>query len=287
MARNIWSGALSFGLINIPVALMSPIEEERIRFNLLDKSDHAPVGYKQYNKATGKEISRKNIVKGYEYEPNQFVIVTDEDFKKANPKATQTIDIEEFVDLEDLDVLLFERPYYLVPGKNGEKGYLLLRKVLEVSQKVAVATFVLRQKQHLVAIMARGDYLILEILRFPREVLGVDEADFLSDYDFRKVKISERELKMAQNLVEDMTASWEPDKFKDTYQEDLMKRIKQKIKRGDVETSPEIDEDLQVSNTNVVDLMPLLEKSLTGKTKAKSKRSSKAEGKKKAGSARE
>lgn len=262
MARGIWSGAISFGLLNIPVSIMSSKEEERISFKMLDKRNNAPIGYKQYNKATGKEVDRKNIEKAYEYKKNQFVVVTEEDFLKANPKATKTIDIEDFVSLEDVDILLFEKPYYLVPGKNGEKGYVLLREVLEDTKKVAVAKFVLRNKQHLVAILARGDYLILEMLRFSHEVQEVHEAEFLADFDLDKVKITPKEMKAAKNLVNEMTAKWKPDQYKDTYQDELLKYIKNKIKAGEVEDVAEEQEDIEETNTNVLDLMPFLQKSL-------------------------
>ncbi len=262
MARGIWSGAISFGLLNIPVSIMSSKEEERISFKMLDKRNNSPIGYKQYNKATGKEVDRKNIEKAYEYKKNQFVVITDEDFLKANPKATKTIDIEDFVSLEDVDILLFEKPYYLVPGKNGEKGYVLLREVLEDTKKVAVAKFVLRNKQHLVAIIARGDYLILEMLRFSHEVQEVHEAEFLADFDLGKVKISPKEMKAAKNLVNEMTAKWKPDQYKDTYQDELLKYIKNKIKAGDVEDVAEEQEEIEETNTNVLDLMPFLQKSL-------------------------
>lgn len=263
MARGIWNGAISFGLLNIPVSLMSAKEEERLSFNMLDKKNNSLIGYKQYNKATGREVDRKNIVKGYEHKPNKFVILTEDDFLKANPKATQTIDIEDFVDLEDLDILLFEKPYYLVPGKNGEKGYLLLQKVLQETKKVAIAKFVLRNRQHLVAVIARGDYLILEMMRFSHEVQEVHEAKFLDDFDFKKVKITPRELTAAKSLVNEMTAKWKPDQYKDTYQDELMKYINKKIKSGDTEDAAEISEEVDTKvNTNVIDLMPLLEKSL-------------------------
>jgi DNA end-binding protein Ku len=269
VARGIWSGAISFGLINIPVSIMSPKQEERISFRMLDKTDNSPIGYKQYNKATGKDVDRKNIVKGYEYERNQYVIITDEDFKAANPKQTQTIDIQDFIDVHDVDPLLFERPYYLVPGKNGEKGYVLLRQVLERTNRVAIAQFVLRNKQHLVALMARGDYLILEVLRFAHEIKELEEADFLDDVDLDKVRISDKELKMAESLVEGMTGDWDPTKYRDTYQEDLMKRIEAKVKKGDIETAPEVEDRPKSTNTNIVNLMPLLEKSLQVAAKSK------------------
>jgi DNA end-binding protein Ku len=269
--RGIWSGSLSFGLVNIPVSVMSAKQEEHLHFHLLDKRDNAPIGYKQVNKATGREVSRQNIVKGYEYEPDQFVIVTPKDFEHANPKATRTIDIEDFIDLESLDPLLFEQPYYLVPGKNGEKGYLLLRKALAKTEKVAIARFVMRSKQHLVAVMARGEYLILETLRYAHEIREAKEAHYLEDVDLSKVRISDKEMKTAQALINGMSEDWKPEKYKDTYQDDLLKAIHRKIKTGDTETAADIDEKTEATDTNVVDLMPLLEQSLRKKPSRKSK----------------
>lgn len=261
MARGLWSGAISFGLVNIPVQVMSAKDQKRISFRLLDKTDFSPVGYKQINKATGREVQRKNIVKGYEYSPSQFVVVTDADFAKANPKATQTLDIQDFVNLDDVDPLMFETPYYLVPGKTGEKGYLLLRKTLERTKKAAVTQFVMHKKEHLGAIMARGDYLILEVLRYAHEVKELDEAKFLDEVDLTKVRISERELKMAEDLVKGMTERWQPKRYKDTYQNDLLRAIESKIKGGQTETPPEFEAPA-TTNTNTVDLGALLERSL-------------------------
>ena len=272
MARGIWSGAISFGLLNIPVAVMSAKEEERLSFKMLDVKNNSPIGYKQYNKATGKEVDKKNIEKAYEYKKNQFVIITDEDFLKANPKATRTIDIEDFVSLDEVDILLFEKPYYLVPGKNGEKGYVLLKKILEETNKVAIAKFVLRSKQHLVAVIARGDYLILEMLRYSHEVQEVHEAEFLDDFDLKKIKISPKEMKAAKTLVDEMTAKWKPDQYKDTYQDELLKYIKKKIKSGDVEDAAEDEEEVEEVDTNVIDLMPFLQKSLKAGSKKTTKK---------------
>lgn len=264
MARGIWSGAISFGLLNIPITVMSAKEEERLHFKMMDKRDNAPIGYKQYNKVTGKEIDQKYIEKGYEYGKNKFVYITEEDFLQANPKATRTIDIEDFVSLADVDVLLFERPYYLVPGKNGEKGYVLLRKILEETKKVAVAKFVLRTKQHLVALMARGDYLILEMLRFSHEVQEVHEAKFLDNFELKKIKVSPREIKAAKVLVDEMSAKWNPDQYENTYQDELLKYIKKKIKSGDVKKVSEEEgkDKIKKIDTNVIDLMPFLQQSL-------------------------
>jgi DNA end-binding protein Ku len=269
MARGIWNGAISFGLINIPVSLFSAKEEARLSFNLLDRRDHSPIGYKQYNKLTGKNVERKNIVKGYEFEPEQYVILEDEDFIKANPKATKTIDIEDFVSLEDLDIMLFDRPYYLVPNKNGEKGYVLLREVLKEKQRAAIAKFVLRNRQHLVAVFPKEDYLILEVLRFSKEIEEVHEADYLKDADLDRVKISAKERSMAKALVEEMTTKWKPDQYEDTYQRDLLKYIERKIKSGDTAQGVEIDDEIEVTNTNLLDLMPLLKQSLKAKGSSK------------------
>lgn len=262
MARGIWSGAISFGLLNIPISVMTAKEEERISFRMLDKRDNSPIGYKQYSKSTGKEIERKNIIKAYEYDKNQFVAITEEDFKKANPKATQTIDIEDFVNLKDVDFLLFEKPYYLVPGKNGEKGYVLLRNILEETKKAAVAKFVLRNRQHLVAIIPRADYLILEVLRFAHEVTEIKQAKFLDDYDLTQVRISPREMKAAKALVDEMTEKWKPEKYKDTYQDELIKYIEQKVKSGKVRAGAAYEESPKSTNTNQADLMALLQQSL-------------------------
>lgn len=137
MARSLWKGAISFGLLNIPIELMNASQEKRLSFHMLDKRFNTTIGYRQYNKSTGKDIDKKNIFKGFEYEKNQFVLKDKTDFIKANPKASQTVDIADFVDVQALDFLLFEKPYYLIPEKNGEKGYILLRKVLEQTKKVA------------------------------------------------------------------------------------------------------------------------------------------------------
>lgn len=271
MARGIWSGAISFGLLNIPVSIMSAKEEEHISFKLLDKRNHSPIGYKQYTKSTGKDVDRKNIVKAYEYEKNQYVVITDEDLKNANPKATQTIDIEDFVNLSDVDFLLFEKPYYLVPTKNGEKGYVLLREILLETEKAAIAKFVLRNRQHLVALIPREDYLILEVLRFAHEVTEITQADFLDDYDLDRVRISPREIKAAKALVNEMTARWKPEKYRDTYQDELRKYIARKIKSGKTAVGAEYEEAPQKTNTNTADLMSLLEKSLHPKAIHKKK----------------
>jgi DNA end-binding protein Ku len=262
MPRSLWSGAISFGLLNIPVSLLSAKEgEASVAFSLLDKRDYGRIGYKQYNKKTGKEVPKREIVKGFEYEPDHFVVVTDKDFERANPKASHAIEIEDFVELDDVDLFMFEKPYYLIPAKYGEKGYVLLRKVMEKTRKVAIGQIVLHKKQLLVAIMARGDYLICEVLRYAREVIQTSEIKELKE-KIRNIEVSKRELDVATQLVEGMTSKWQPDKYHDTYYDDLMKRIQAKVKSGGAIESEELNDEPISSGNIVLDLMPLLKKSL-------------------------
>jgi DNA end-binding protein Ku len=265
MARSsVWKGSISFGLLNIPVSLQTAGESKELHFQMLDSKDLAPIKYKKVNANTGREVAYERIVKGYEYEPDQFVIMSKQDFAAANPKATQTIDIEDFVDLEDIDPMLIERPYYLVPQKGGEKGYFLLRDALDKTEKVAVGKIVIRTKQHLCSVMARGDYLICMLLRFAHEVLEINEVDYLDDV--KKVHYSPRELKMAEELINGMSGKWEPEKYKDTYYDDIMKRIKAKIKAGKSHVIEEPEEEIpEIEPSKVVDLLPLLRKSLEEK----------------------
>lgn len=262
--RGLWKGSLAFGLVNIPIYLESAEQEKKIHFHLIDKRDHAPVGYKQINKSTGHEITRASVVKGYEYEKGQYVLMGEADFKKANVKATSTIEIEDFVELQEINPMLFEKPYYVLPQKGGEKGYALLREVLERTQKAAVAKIVLHTVQHLVCLMVRGDYLILEILRFANEIIEQDEADFMEP-QMRDVRISPKELAVAEQLVEGMTEKWKPEKYHNTYRDDLMKLIKAKIKRGATAEVEKIEPVEEAEDTsNVIDLTALLKRSLSG-----------------------
>lgn len=262
--RGIWKGALSFGLVNIPVYLESANEEEKLHFHMIDKRDHAPIGYKQINKKTGRAITRDQITKGYEYKKGSYVLLSEADFKKANVKATGAIDIEDFVDLEDLDPMMFERPYYIIPQKGGEKGYALLRRTLDKTGKVAIAKIVLHTVQRLVAILPREDHLVLEIMRFANEVKEIHEVKPLP-VEVTRAKISERELAGAEQLVESMSSQWNPDKYKNTYRDDLMKLIKSRVSRGTTakvaaveEAPPEVEE----TPSNVVDLTALLKRSI-------------------------
>lgn len=265
MPGSFWKGSISFGLLNIPITLQSAEQGEDIHFSLLDGRDLAKIRFKRVNEKTGKEVPYSEIVKGYEFEKNNYVIVTDEDFKAANPRATQTIEIQDFVDVREIDPMLFEKPYYILPQKQGEKGYFLLRDALEKEKKVAVAKVVLRTKQSLAAVMPRGPYLVLELLRFAHEVITADEAYFLEGVN-TKARYTPKEMKMAEALMKDMTAKWEPEQYQDTYYEDLMKRIQAKIKGGEGEEVITAEGPSR-SAGNMVDLLPLLRKSLEAKKK--------------------
>jgi DNA end-binding protein Ku len=263
MRSNIWKGSISFGLLNIPVSLQTAQQDKDLHFSLLDSKDMAHIKYKKINAKTGREVQQKQIVKGYEYKHGQYVVITDADFEKANTKATKTIDIEDFVLIDEIDTMMFEKPYYVAPQKGAEKGYFLLREALEKTRKVAIAKIVIRTKQHLAMIMPKGDYLVLELLRFAHEMKDVKEVNYLSEVNTR-VKFSDRELKMAEDLIKGMTAKWKPDKYKDTYYDDMMKRIQAKVKqgRGKKVEEPEEEEMEVEESSNVVDLLPLLQKSL-------------------------
>lgn len=268
MTGSIWKGSISFGLLNIPVTLQKAEEEKALHFSLLDEKDLAPIKYKKINSHSGKEVPWERITKGYEYQKGRFVIVKKEDLQAANPKATQTIDIEDFVELSDIDFMFMEKPYYLVPQKNGIKGYYLLSEALKKTKKVALAKIVIRTKQHLGAVMTRGNYLILELLRFGHEVLDTSEVKYFTE--IAKPKFSPKEVKMAEELVNGMTTKWNPDKYKDTFSSDVMKIIKLKIKKGqvkniDYETESNTKE--KAKSEKVLDLMPLLMKSLELKKK--------------------
>jgi DNA end-binding protein Ku len=264
MARSLWKGAISFGLVNVPVELHSAKKRAaELDMTMLDKRDLAPVGYKRVNKSTGKEVAWGDVVKGYEYKDDKYVVLSDEDFRRANPEASRTVDILAFVELADIEPQYFETPYYLKPEKRGEKAYALLRETLQKAGKAGVASVVIRTKQYLAALVAQDDLLVLNTLRYAEELKAPSELEI------PKAKVTPKELDMALRLVEDMADDWQPAKFKDTYREDLLKRIKEKVKAGQTEELTEPDPDAQkpAKSADVIDLMALLKKSVAKKTK--------------------
>ena len=266
-ARGLWNGAISFSLIHIPVSLHTAAKAHELDLNLLDKRDFAPVGYQRYNKATGKVVEWNDVVKGFEYEKGEYVVLTDEDFRRANVEASRTIDIQTFVDRDAIAPYYFDTPYFLVPDKNGERVYALLREALEQSKKLAVATFVLRSRQHVAALMPVGKIIVLNTLRYSQEIQPHPEV--VAGVKKASADASGRELTMALKLVDEMTERWQPDAFADTYREDLMKRIQQKVKAGQTHTLTEPEEAAPEARATgggkVVDLMSLLQRSLEQK----------------------
>jgi len=265
MARGLWKGAISFGLVNVPVELFSAERRSsELDLTMLDKRDLAPVGYKRYNKSTGEDVPWAEIVKGYEYDDDKYVVLSDEDFRRANVDASKTVDIQAFVDLKDIPPLFFETPYYLAPGKRGEKAYALLRDAMKKAGKAGIATVVIRTRQYLAAVMPQDDVLLMDTLRYAGEIKGPEELGVPNGALHHKV--SAKEVEMALRLIDDMSEKWQPEKFKDTYRDDLMARIKEKIKQGQTEeiTEPEKGEK-EPARADVIDLMALLKKSVAKK----------------------
>ena len=259
--RALWKGSINFGLVNIPVSLYTAESSNDLDFDLLDRRDFSPVHYKRVNAKTGKEVSWDDIIKGYQYEKGEYVALSEQEFKKANVEATQSIDIMNFVDSSQISPMYFDKPYYLEPQKAGRRAYALLREVLEKSGKVGIAKVVIRTRQHLAALMVQGSVLVLEILRFAyelRDTAGIDVPE-----SGRKAGFSEQELKMAEHLVDMMVSDWEPDKYRDEYREDLLKLIEQKVKSGQTRTIDTEEPKAPRERTGkVVDIMSLLKQSV-------------------------
>jgi len=262
MARPVWKGSVSFGLVSVPVEAYPADQSHALSFAMLDKRDFAPVGYKRYNKKSGHEVPWEDIVKGYEYEQDQYVVMTDEDFRRANVKATQTIDIESFVPADAIPPTYFETPYYLVPGERGQKAYALLRDTLAAAGRIGIGQVVIRARQHLIALVPQGKALVLEILRYATELRSTQDLP-LPATSSKAAGPSARELQLARRLIDDMSGKWAPEAFKDTYHADLMKRIHEKVKRGQTRelTAPERTSAPRKS-AQVIDLMQLLQQSL-------------------------
>jgi DNA end-binding protein Ku len=262
MPRAIWTGAISFGLVYIPVQLHSASQSSSLDLDLLDKRDFSPVGYKRYNKRTGKEVDWADVVKGYEYEKGEYVALSEEDFRQANVKATQTIDIAQFTEQASIPPEYFETPYYLSPGKGGAKVYALLREALKSSKKAAVATLVMRGRQHLALVHPHGKALMLNTLRFAEEIRDAENLE-LPPATEKAAGLSSKELAMAERLVDEMTGKWDPSQFQDTYSKDLMARIKEKIKSRQTHTLTPTEKTREPrESAKVIDLMEVLKRSL-------------------------
>jgi DNA end-binding protein Ku len=267
--RAIWKGSISFGLVNIPIALYPATRREDLTFRLLRATDLSPVNYKRVAEADGKEVPWDEIVKGYEYEKGKYVVLKDEDFQRLDLEATQTVDIQDFVDEEEIDPIFFYKPYYLEPQKGGDKAYVLLRDALADSKKVGIAKVVIKTRQYLAGVKAEDGVLVLELMHFAEELAEADKLRVP-----KKTEPGKRETNMAKALIDSMSSKWNPEKYRDDYREALMEVIEKKVEAGgkQIETKPK----KAPKPTKVIDLVSVLQKSLeqTGakkKTTAKSR----------------
>jgi len=265
MARPIWTGTLSFGLLNVPVSLMSGERNVDLHFRMLDSRDRKPIRFERVNADTGEEVPWKDIVKAYEYDKGSYVVLEEDDIRSAAPESHEAVEVETFVDAGTIDPRYYEKPYLLVPAKKAEKGYVLLRETLRSTGKVGIARVVVRTREYLCAVMPHGDALVLMILRYPQEL--VDPEDYkLPSGSLSEYRINSKETAMAEQLIESMSGEWKPDEYHDEFRERLhsllKKRIKAKGGTTKVEEEPVPRED---DATNVVDFMSLLQKSLDAK----------------------
>jgi DNA end-binding protein Ku len=261
MARALWKGAISFGLVYIPVQLHAASRDSSLRLHFLDKRNFAPVGYRRTNKQTGREVGWNDTIRGYEYQKGKYVALSEADLRQANVKASSTIEIASFTERLNIPPEFYETPYYLVPQKGGEKVYALLREVLLRTQRVAVASFVMHGRQHLASIAASERALELVTLRFAAEILGIEGLDVPAS-GVKSVGINTQELSMAEKLVEEMSGPFRPQNYHDTYREDLMKRIEEKVRKGETHSPLSDAEAKEPRGAQVIDLMGALRKSL-------------------------
>jgi DNA end-binding protein Ku len=252
--RALWKGTISFGLVTIPVSLYPATRREELKFRMLRKSDHSPINYKRVAEADGKEVPWDQIVKGYEYEKGKYVILKEEDFARVDVEATQTVDIVNFVMIDEVDPVFFYKPYYLEVGKGGDKAYVLLRDALVKSGKIAIAKVVIRARQYLASVKTQKKGLILELMYFPNELIDVSEFKAPSERS-----MSRSEMKMAEQLIESMSSEWKPEEYTDDYREALEDLIEEKIEHGDKAASAP---PRKKQPSNVVDLVSVLRESI-------------------------
>ena len=268
--RAIWKGSISFGLVNIPIALYPATRREELKFRLLRSTDHSPVNYKRVAQADGKEVPWDQIVKGYEYEKGKFIVLNEKDFARVDLEATKTVDIQDFVDIEEIDPMFFYKPYYLEPQKGGDKAYVLLREALADGKKVGIAKVVIKTRQYLAGVKAANDVLVLELMHFAEELSDASKLNVP-----RKLEVGKREMDMARALVQSMSAKWDPEKYHDDYRDALMEVIEEKVESGGKEIA---DKPAKApAATKVIDLVAVLQQSLAqsqGAKKSSAKKSS-------------
>lgn len=268
--RAIWTGSISFGLVNIPIKLYSAVESHELGFHMLHKKDFSPIRYAKVCKADGEEIPYEDIVKGYEYGKGDYVVMDDEDFKKASPKRTKTIEIKEFVDEKEIDPIFFEKPFYLEPEKQAQKPYMLLRDALGMSKKVGLASFVLRNREHMAMLKAYGDVLVLNQMRYQEEIQKSDKLEIPGE------KARGKELDIALKLIDQLSEPFKPEQYKDTYVKELQEVIEKKAQGKTIK----VKEDGALKPSRVPDIMQLLEASLRNRRANKRKESQRAKNRK-------
>jgi DNA end-binding protein Ku len=262
MARSIWKGSISFGLVNIPVTLYPGEQRDEIHFTLLDRHDMSPVGYRRVNKQTGNEVDWEDIVKGYQYEKDQYVVLGEEELRHANVKATQSVEILDFVKTEQIPFVYFDRPYYLEPAPRiGEKGYALLRETLQRSGRAGIAQVVLHTRQHLAMLAPVGEVLVLNLLRYEHELRAPTDVKAPAR-NLAALRISRKEIEMAARLVEDMSVAWEPARYRDAYREDIRRFVEKKIAAGKTLEIEPAEEPPAPRAARVLDFMTLLKRSI-------------------------
>jgi DNA end-binding protein Ku len=273
MARAIWSGAISFGLVNIPVKLYSAVQRKTVRFNQLDGADNKRIQQKRVNPDSGEEVPYDRLVKGYEISPDRYVIIEPAELDSLQPEKTRTIDIQDFVDLHEIDPIYYDHPYYLAPGTGAEKAYTLLYDAMEASEKVGIARVVIRSKEQLVAIRPLGGILAMETMLFSDEVVSPDDVADMPEG--KKPKVSKKEVDMAQQLIDSLTTEFDPSQYRDEYRDAVLEMIERKAEGHEIEISAAPDEEPD----EVPDLMAALEASISGskrQSKPKKETTSKA-----------
>ncbi|WP_458072292.1 non-homologous end joining protein Ku [Rhodanobacter sp. BL-MT-08] len=276
MARPIWTGTLSFGLLNVPVSLMTGSRTVDLHFRMLDSRSKTPIRYERVNAETGDEVPWKDIVKAFEYKKGSYVVLEKEDLKSAASEGREAVEVEAFVDAASIGPEYYEKPYILVPGKKAEKGYVLLRETLKHTGKIGIARVVIRTREYLCAVMPKDHALLLMILRFPQELVDVSEYT-IPEGNVSKYRIAPKELDMAEKLIESMSGEWKPGDFRDEFRERLQKVIAKRMKSKGLVTpavDDESDEASEDMSTNVVDFMALLEKSLASNKRTPAKKQS-------------
>jgi DNA end-binding protein Ku len=261
MPRSIWKGAVSFGLVYIPVELYSAARSNTLDLSMLDSRDFSPIGYQRINKKTGKTVEWGDIVKGYEYKKGEYVALSDEDFRQANVKASQTIEIASFARSAEIAPAYYETPYYLMPAKGGEKGYTLLREALQRTDKVGVGSIVMRARQHFGVISADKRVLLFNTLRFSAEMRSLEDLDVTAP-NTKSGNVSAKELALAEKLLDEMSAPFDPKAYHDTYREDLMQRIEEKVRKHQTHLLTPKTKEARQPSAKVIDLMDVLKKSL-------------------------